>query len=123
MRANIKPDWDPSLKPYVQSEVWDLDALSQPNNEAHDVVDRPNKRQQGERSFPSPDTSQSTMLAPAAPSQSRQDAVKTPRPDFTIGFRHSTISTALIKRGLSKFKADDFLKVLQRERKLSSDPT
>ena len=28
-----------------------------------------------------------------------------------------------MKRGLSKFKADDFLKVLQRERKLCSDPT
>lgn len=28
-----------------------------------------------------------------------------------------------MKRGLSKFKADDFLKGLQRERKLCSDPT
>lgn len=63
------------------------------------------------------------MPPPAAPSQSKQDAVKTPRPDFTIGFRHSTISKALMKRGLSKFKADDFLKVLQLERKLCSDPT
>ncbi len=63
------------------------------------------------------------MPPPAAPSQSKLDAVKTPRPDFTIGLHHSTISNALIKRGLSKFKADDFLKVLQRERKLCSDPT
>lgn len=123
LRANLDLDWDPSLKPDVQQEVWDLDALGQPNNEADDVVDRPNKRQQGERSFPSPDTSQSTIPPPAAPSQSKQDAVKTPRPDFTIGLRHSTISNALMKRGLSKFKADDFLKVLQRERKLCSDPT
>ncbi|KAL8932835.1 MAG: hypothetical protein Q9216_006650 [Gyalolechia sp. 2 TL-2023] len=118
-----KADWDPSLKPDVQQEVWDLDALGQPNNDADDIVDRPNKRQQGERSLPSPDTSQSTMPPPAAPSQSKQDAVKTPRPDFTIGLRHSKISNALMKRGLSKFKADDFLKVLQRERKLCSDPT
>ena len=123
LRANLDLDWDPSLKPDVQQEVWDLDALGQPNNEADDVVDRPNKRQQGERSFPSPDTSQSTMPPPAALSQSKQDAVKTPRPDFTIGLSHSTISNALMKRGLSKFKADDFLKVLQRERKLCSDPT
>ena len=123
LRANLYLDWDPSLKPDVQQEVWDLDTLGQPNNEADDVVDRPNKRPQGERSFPSPDTSPSTMPPPAAPSQSKQDAVKTPRPDFTIGLRHSTISNALIKRGLSKFKADDFLKVLQRERKLCSDPT
>ena len=123
LRANLNLDWDPSLKPDVQQEVWNWDALGQSNNEADGVVDRPNKRQQGERSFPSPDTSQSTIPPPAALSQFKQDAVKTPRPDFTIGLRHSTISNALIKRGLSKFKADDFLKGLQRERKLYSDPT
>ena len=123
LRANLDLDWDPSLKPDVQQEVWNLDALGQSNNEADDVVDRPNKRRQGERSFPSPDTSQSTMPPPAALYQTKQDAVKTPRPDFTIGLRHSTVSNVLTKRGLSKFKADDFLKVLQRERKLCSDPT
>ena len=123
LRINLVQDWDPSLKPDVQQEIWDLNALDQPNNEADGVVDHPNKRQQGERSFPSPDTSQSIMPTPAAPSQSKQDAVKTPRPDFTIGLRHSTISNALMKRGLSKYKADDFLEVLQRERKLCSDPT
>ncbi|MCJ1405871.1 hypothetical protein MMC11_009101 [Xylographa trunciseda] len=123
LRANLDLDWDPRLKPDVQQEVWNWDALNQSNNEADDVVDRSNKRQQGVQSFPSPDTSQSTMPPPAAPSQSKQDAVKTPRPDFTIGLRHSTISHELIKRGLSKFKADDFLKFLQRERKLYSDPT
>lgn len=123
LRANLDLDWDPSLKPDVQQEVWDPDALGQPNNEADDVVDRPSKRQQGERSFPSQDTSQSTMPPPAALSQPKQDALKTPRPDFTVGLRHSTISNALMKRGLSKFKADDFLKFLQRERKLCSDPT
>ena len=52
LRANLDLDWDPSLKPDVQQEVWDLDALGQPNNEADDVVDRPNKRQQ--REDPSP---------------------------------------------------------------------
>lgn len=123
LRANLDLDWDPSLKPDVQQEVWNWDALGQSHNEVDDVVDRPNKRQQGERSFPSPNTSQSTVPPPAAPSQSKLDAVKTPRPDFTIGLRHSTISNALMKRGLSKFKADDFLKGLQRERKLCSDPT
>ncbi|KAL8964926.1 MAG: hypothetical protein Q9197_006743 [Variospora fuerteventurae] len=123
LRANLNLDWDPSLKPDVQQEVWNWDALGQSNNEADSVVDRPNKRQQGERSFPSPDTTQWTIPPPAALSQFKQDAVKTPCPDFTIGFRHSTISNALIKRGLSRFKADDFLKGLQRERKLYSDPT
>ena len=121
--ANLDLDWDPSLKPEAQPEIWNWEALDQSNNEAADIVDRPSKRQQGERTFPSPDTSQPTMPPPAAPSQSKQDAVKTPRPDFTIGLRHSTITNALIKRGLSNFKADDFLKGLQRERKLRSDPT
>ncbi len=47
LRANLDLDWDPSLKPDVQQEVWDLDALGPSNNEADAVVDRPNKRQQG----------------------------------------------------------------------------
>lgn len=110
LRANMNLDWDQSLKPDVQQEVWNWDALGQSNNEADGVVDRPNKRQPGERSFPSPDTSQSTIPPATALSQFKKEAVKTPRPDFTIGLRHSTISNALIKRGLSKFKADDFLK-------------
>lgn len=123
LRANLELDWDPSLKPDVQPENWDMNALGQPNNEAHNIVDRPNKRQQGKQSLPSPDTSHSTMPPPAAPSQFKQDAVKTPRPDFTIGLDHSKISDALMERGLSEPKADKFLKVLQRERKLCSDPT
>ena len=123
LRANLNLDWDPSLKPDVQQEFFNWNALGQYNNEADNVVDRPNKRQQGERSFPSPDTSQPTTPPPAALSQFKQHAVRTPCPAFTIGLRHSTISNALIKRGLSKFKADDFLKALQHERKLYSDPT
>ncbi|MCJ1470383.1 hypothetical protein MMC07_009028, partial [Pseudocyphellaria aurata] len=118
-----KADWDLSLKPDVQPEVWNWDALGKSNNKADGVIDRPNKRQQGEQSFSFPDTSQSTIPSPTTLSQFKQDAVKTPRPDFTIGLRHSTISNALIKRGLSKFKADDFLQGLQRERKLYSNLT
>ena len=63
------------------------------------------------------------MQPPAAPPQFQHHAVKTPRPDFTIGFRHSKISDELMKRGLSEFKAEDFLHFLQRGRKLCSDPT
>ena len=121
--TNLNQVWEPSLKPDIQQGFWDLDALGQSNNETDDVFDRPNKRQQGERSFPSPDTSRSMMPPPAAPSPFKRDAVKTPRPDFTIGLRHSTISNALMKRGLSTSKAKDFLKSLQREQKLFSDPT
>ena len=129
LRANLNVDWDPTLKPDVQQEIWSADALGQPNNEADDAVNHPSKRRQGEQSFPSPDTSKSTMPPPPAPAapaalpQFKQDAVKTPRPDFTIGLLNSTVSSALMQRGLSEFKADDFLKFLQRERKLCSDPT
>lgn len=63
------------------------------------------------------------MPPPTAPFQFKRDAVKNPRPDFTIGFRHSTISNALMKRGLSRIKADKFLEFLQCEWKLCSDPT
>ncbi|MCJ1338860.1 hypothetical protein MMC09_004149 [Bachmanniomyces sp. S44760] len=122
LRANTEIDWDPSLKPNGQQKAWDLDALDQPNKEADDVVSRLNERQQGERSFHSPDTSLSTMPAPVAPSRSKQ-VVKTPRPDFTIGLHHSTMSEALMKRGLSESMADGFLEDLQCEGKLYSDPT
>ena len=116
LSVNFDLDWNPSLKPQLQ-ESWNLNAFDQFNNDADDVIDRPNKRQQGKRSFPSLDT------PPATSSQPKLDAVKTPRPDFTIGFRHSTISKALIQRGLSKYKADDFLDDLQLGGKLYSDPT
>ncbi len=64
------------------------------------------------------------MPPPIAPSQSKQDdTAKTPRPDFTIGLRHSTVAAALMNRGLSKYKAEEFLKFLQDKHKLCSDPT
>lgn len=121
--ANLDLDWDPNLKPDVQQRVWNFNSLDQSNNDAGDVIDRPNKRQQGGRSSPSPDTSKSTMPPPMALSQSKLAAVKTPRPDFTIGFNHSTITKALMKHGLSNLKADDFLVALQSEQNLCSDPT
>lgn len=49
---NLDLDW-PSLKPGVQREFWNLEALGQPIND-HDVVDRSDKRQRGGRPFPSP---------------------------------------------------------------------
>lgn len=63
------------------------------------------------------------MPPPTAVLQPKSGAVKTPRPDFTIGLRHSTVSTALRKRGLNKFQAEDFLNFLQREQLFRSDPT
>ena len=125
LRANLNLDWDPNLKPGIQQEhVWDPDALGQANNETDDAIDRPSKRQQVNGSFPSPDTLQSTSQPPAAPSQPKQDgAVRNPRPDFTFGHHHPTITGALMKRGLSRFKADDFPRFLQQQQRLFSDPT
>ena len=51
------------------------------------------------------------------------DHPKTPRPNFTIGLRHSTITNALVKRGLSEYKATSLLEELQHEQILCSDPT
>lgn len=93
------------------------------------TVDQPSKRNQGDQSIPTPDASLSSippLIAPfpVALHQSRQDgAVKTPRPDLTIGLSHSTVASALRKCGLSKYKADGLLEFLQREDKLCSDPT
>ena len=71
------------------------------------------------------------MGPPAAPqfaitaqdSISQDGTVKTPRPDFTMGFSHSTITHALMELGLSERRASTFLIALQREQKLCSDPT
>ena len=127
MHANSDLDWEPSLKPDVQKELWNGDALDQSNNKADDVAggpnEQPNKRQQRELLFPSPDTSRSMMPPPPVPCPSKQNAVKTPRPDITVGFHHAAICNALMKHGLSELKADDFLRFLQRDRKLCSDPT
>lgn len=95
----------------MQDELWDMDALTSK---------RPSKR----RSYPSPTASRSTMPPPNTPLQPQGGSgVRTPRPDFTVGFCHSTIVDALIIEGLDKSKADDFLIALQREQKLYSDPT
>ncbi|KAL9025928.1 MAG: hypothetical protein Q9196_005327, partial [Gyalolechia fulgens] len=120
-----KADWNPNLKPNIlQDDVWNLDALGQANNETDDVVERPPKRQQADQSSHPPITSQPNPQRLTAPPQSRQDgAVKSPRPDSTIGHQHSTITNALIGLGLSKLKDDDLLRVLQLQEKLFSDPT
>lgn len=68
-------------------------------------------------------------VAPRVPGNTAQlqlvcdGAVKTPRPDFTWGFYQSTITDALMERGLSELQASGFLAALQREQKLCSDPT
>lgn len=126
LRANHHPGWNPELKPGAQQgeELWNLDAPSQLHDEADDAVNRPSKRRRAGQSLPSLDASPPTIQPPAASAQLNQDgAVKTPRPDVTIGLRHATIANALVARGLSKLRADSFLRALQRKQKLYSDPT
>lgn len=123
LRANLDLDWDPCLKPDFQQEFWDLDALGLFKYETDDVGGRSKERQHGERSLSSTNTLHSIMPPSATSSHSKQNIVKTPRSDFTIGLSHSTISDALMKRGLAETQADYFLKVLQRERKHYSDLT
>ncbi|KAL8649506.1 MAG: hypothetical protein Q9226_005553 [Calogaya cf. arnoldii] len=127
-----KAGMDPRI-PYLRSfqRVWDLTALDLHPTQAADSADGPNKRHQADRPFPSPDTSQSTMPPPPPPAaepatepQYGQDgAVKTPRPDFTCGLRNSTVTKALLERGLSQLKADNFLEALQLDKRLCSNPT
>lgn len=121
------------LKPTVQQQqVYDSEALEQHSVEVDKGPHRPNKRQQADRPFPSPGTSQSTMPPPsiprtsadAAPAYLIQDgAVKTPRPDFTCGFQSWAVIQALSKRGLSQLNAKILLEELQDGRNLYSDPT
>ncbi|MCJ1467474.1 hypothetical protein MMC07_006099 [Pseudocyphellaria aurata] len=72
-----KADWNQSLKPDFQQEVWDPNALGQVHT-VDNIVDRPSKQRHGDQSIPTPDASRSSMLPPTAPSpvalpQSRQD--------------------------------------------------
>ncbi|KAL8792750.1 MAG: hypothetical protein Q9195_004637 [Heterodermia aff. obscurata] len=118
-----KADWDPSLKPDIQRSFWDPNAIPSFSNEDYDVSDHPNKRKHGKEVILTRNISQSAMPSPAATFKPREDTIKTPRPNFTIGLRHSSIAKEMMECGLSKAKADEFLKFLQRERKLCSDPT
>lgn len=123
--ATLHVDWNPSLKPdLLQKNFWDLKALHPPNNDTEAVVDRPSKRQQPNRPFPSPSASQPASQSPVIPPQTKQDgAVKNPRPDCTFGHHHSTYTHALEELGLQSDKADSLLEFLQEQQKLLSDPT
>ena len=116
-------DCEQSHKIVVRQNEWNLDAPNQSNDDVDDAVDGLSKAQLRESSFPSSNTSQSIITPPVAVSQLQQDAIKSPRPGFIIGFGLSTVSDALLKRGLSKIQADDVLKGSQRVQKFYSNPT
>lgn len=66
------------------------------------------------------------MAPPPSPLlQPRQgnDILHTPRPDITMGLRHSTMVNALVAKGISEDQADGFLKFLQEQQSLCSSPS
>jgi hypothetical protein len=115
-------DWEQCLKPNIQQRSWDMSFLESSHDEADDTTSRLNKRQQVDTSYISPDTSQSDM--PPPPTLPKQDTspVKTPRPDITVGLRHSTVIEALKAQGLGQNEADEFLDYLQSRQILCSNP-
>lgn len=68
---------------------------------------------------PSCENSGPPMPPPPAPNISM---VKTPRPDITIGLRHTTVVEKLKANGLRTLQANDFLKALQNQQILCSNP-
>lgn len=106
-------DWQPSLKPCIRPTKANLDHLYRSEDEAEESLERPSKRQQGDESYLSPDTSGAAatvqrMGQPSIP----QSEVKTPRPDISIGLRDAAVVNALQSRGLTGVEAEDLLKAL-----------
>ncbi|KAL8995924.1 MAG: hypothetical protein Q9169_004460 [Polycauliona sp. 2 TL-2023] len=122
-----KADWNLCLKPTIQrQQYWNFDLLDRPNAGVDEGLNGPDKLQETDQPVSAPGASQSPMPPPpvlrAQPQPIQDAAVKTPRPDFTCGFRTSTVTNALHARGLSKFKAHNFLEALQLKSKLYSNP-
>ncbi|KAL8887696.1 MAG: hypothetical protein Q9215_004768 [Flavoplaca cf. flavocitrina] len=128
-----KADWNLDLKPTIQQQhLWNFNTRVGHAVDANETLNPSGNPQQADRPFPSPDTSKSSMPPPAAPRVTedapqfrfpQDSAVKTPRPDFTWGFHQSTITDALVQRGLVEPRASRLLPALQREQNLCSDPT
>ncbi|KAL8884547.1 MAG: hypothetical protein Q9192_006820 [Flavoplaca navasiana] len=131
-----KSDWHTALKPIVQQSVWRFNVAEKPIDIAGDSPDRPNKRQQAASSYISPDSLESAILPsytpldnsgppmppPLAPPRQDISMVKTPRPDITIGLRDTTVIEKLKDKGLRALEASDFLKALQNQQALYSNP-
>ena len=62
------------------------------------------------------------MPPPPAPPRQDISIVKTPRPDITIGLRDTTVIDKLKAKGLRGLQASDFLKALQNQQDLCSNP-
>ncbi|KAI4134333.1 MAG: hypothetical protein LQ341_006039 [Variospora aurantia] len=131
-----KSDWDTSLKPIVRQSVWRFNVADKPIDMAEDSPNRPSKRQQAASSYISPDSSESAiqpsctplnnamplMPPPLVPPKQDNSMVKTPRPDITVGLRDTTVIEKLKDKGLRALEASDFLKALQNQQALYSNP-
>ncbi|MCJ1381188.1 hypothetical protein MMC17_004297 [Xylographa soralifera] len=124
--AHIVLDWDTSLKPELIQAPWNFSFLEKSNDNSDELIDSPSKRRQPDNTCDSPERPQSTMpLLPLPLQQPRKvkSIVKTPRPDITMGLRHSVVVESLKAQGLDEVDADLFLRYLQEQQTLCSDPS
>lgn len=108
-------DWLPCLKPRVPPATFKPDHLYGSVDEAKESIEPPNKRHQGSKAYPSPDTSGAACTAERMESLSIPPSeVKTPRPNISIGLRDDAIMNALQLRGLPGAKAKKFIEALAK---------
>ncbi|KAL8855933.1 MAG: hypothetical protein Q9178_007447 [Gyalolechia marmorata] len=123
-------DWDPSLKPSSQRKTWQFktpannpDAFISQNTDIPQQEEDPRAGAGAEAFYMSPASSGSTMPPPALPPTKQDNSgVKTPRPDITVGLRLGLLVDALKSKGLGQIEAQDFLKDLQYQQALCSNP-
>ena len=117
-------DWDSSLKPVPRGISLEVLALLRSNAEGEDSITPSGKRQQRETHSHLPGASQPAMAEPPLPrAQLKHDIlIQTPRPDITVGLRHSMIVEELVASGLGQVKASSFIQDLQWQQLLCSVP-
>ncbi|KAL8884190.1 MAG: hypothetical protein Q9215_007708 [Flavoplaca cf. flavocitrina] len=112
-----------------QRKTWQFKApANNPDASISQKTDVPQQeedpRAEAEALYMSPASSESYMPPPALPPTTKQDSsgVKIPRPDITVGLRLSLLIDALKSKGLGQIEAQDFLKDLQYQQALCSNP-
>ena len=125
--THIVLDWDPILRPNLQQKTWQSDTIEQPNGNAEDgpaedFPNHPNKWQQVQSAYVSPNSLEPTMPPPAPPPKKDIFAVKSPRPNITIGPRVTNLIKKLKARGLGEIEAVDFLNHLEYQQALRISP-
>lgn len=114
--AHLVLDWNPALKPEVAQRCWRFPLPEKFNDTADEQhIDSPGKRRQfdtisnpleGTQLTPPPSL---TLVQPRRGNK----ILKTPRPDITMGLRHSSLIELLVLKGVDVMQDDDFLKSLQ----------